>query len=107
MTIVVEISGGQIAYVKTIPFIFKNANCSYPIRELHDSLPGLCYRTGPKGWIDRRVFHNWVQKPRDLSKIPNNRRRVLLCCSTHNMSEEFEKCLKKSARKKVLSYKYN
>eukprot|EP00171_Calliarthron_tuberculosum_P021419 IDg21419t1 len=27
-----------------------------------DTVPGVCYRSGPKGWMDARVFGEWLNE---------------------------------------------
>ena len=49
MTMVVRISGGRRAIIESPMLIFTNANGSYPIRAIPDNIPGVSYRTGPKG----------------------------------------------------------
>ena len=43
--------------------IFTNANNNYPIRGLEDSILGVSYHTGPKGWIDQSIFSQYFMKP--------------------------------------------
>eukprot|EP00644_Phytophthora_capsici_P012335 jgi/Phyca11/121804/e_gw1.46.284.1 len=40
--------------------IFQNKNRSYPIRGLKDDVAGVTYRSGPKGWMDHKVFYSWL-----------------------------------------------
>lgn len=39
----------------------QNVACSYRIRGIPDKIPGVWYRTDPKGWMDRRVFPEWLE----------------------------------------------
>lgn len=98
MTMIVRISGGPNAFIETPFLIFKNANCSYPIRRLENNVPGVCYRTGPKGWIDERDFKDCVKEPKALPHLPNNNKTVLFMenCSIHIMNAELGEALKKS-----------
>jgi hypothetical protein len=52
MTMVVRISGGRRSLIEAPMLIFTNGNGTYPIRGLDDNIPGVSYRTGPKGWMD-------------------------------------------------------
>lgn len=36
--------------------IFQSKDSSYPIKGLHDDVPGAYYRTGPKVWMGRSVL---------------------------------------------------
>jgi hypothetical protein len=49
MTMVIKISRGRRSMVEAPMLIFTNGNNNYPIRGLEDTIPGVCYRTGPKG----------------------------------------------------------
>ena len=56
MTMVVRIFGRRWAMIEAPMLIFTNTNGNYPIRGLEDNVPGVCYRTGPKGWMDETIF---------------------------------------------------
>jgi hypothetical protein len=56
MTMVIRISGGRRSMVEAPMLIFTNGNNNYPIRGLEDTIPGVCYRTGPKDWMDQGFF---------------------------------------------------
>lgn len=64
MTIIVKPTGGQNSEIMAAFLIFQNADRSYPIRRIVDDVPGACYRTQPKGWMDKDVFLQWLQEPR-------------------------------------------
>lgn len=95
MTMLVRISGGPRSFLEVPFMIFKNKDRSYPIRGVPDTVPGVCYRTGPKGWIDGRVMKLWAEEKRALSRLPNNRKRVLFMdnCSSHKMNDELAEIL--------------
>ena len=50
--------------------ILKNQDCAYLIRGMPDDVNGTCYRSGSKGWMDRRIFVEWLNEqranPRDM-----------------------------------------
>jgi hypothetical protein len=52
MTMVVRISGRRRSMIEAPMLIFTNAHRSYPIKGLEDTISGVTYRTGPKGWMD-------------------------------------------------------
>jgi hypothetical protein len=52
MTMIVRITGGRQAKIETPMVLFTNKNCAYPIQGILDDVPGVCYRTGPRRWID-------------------------------------------------------
>ena len=55
MTMMVRITGGVSSRICSPMMIFQNKNRSYPIRGVADDVVGACYRTGPKGWNDKKV----------------------------------------------------
>lgn len=55
-TLMVKVSGGLRGYIRTGFVVFLNANSSYPIRNVEDNVPGVSYRSGSKGRMDRRVI---------------------------------------------------
>ncbi|CDF38688.1 unnamed protein product [Chondrus crispus] len=94
ITMMVRITGGPHACIAPM-LVFKNENCSYPIRAVPDTVPGVCYRSGKKGWMDNRVFQEWLSEPRAIRALQNTQRRVLFVdnCSGHNENESVQKCL--------------
>jgi hypothetical protein len=66
MTMIVRLTGGQCAFIQPPMMIFQSKNRSYPIRGVPDDVPGVCYRTGPKGWNDRTVFPQWMRERRGI-----------------------------------------
>lgn len=54
----VRITGVAHAKVVTPMMVFQNAKSSYPIRGVNDETPGICYRSGLKGWMDKRFLRN-------------------------------------------------
>lgn len=53
---IVRLSGGPNARIEVSMIIFKNNNRSFPIRGVEENIPGVCYMTGPKGWMDKQVI---------------------------------------------------
>eukprot|EP00171_Calliarthron_tuberculosum_P021226 IDg21226t1 len=49
ITTTIRLTGGLAAMIQPPMLIFRNKTRSYPIRGVPDDLPGVCYRTGPKG----------------------------------------------------------
>ena len=52
ITMMVRITGGKNSMICPPMLIFKNQNRSYPIRGVADNVPGVCYRSSPRGWMD-------------------------------------------------------
>ncbi len=62
MTMVLKLTGGVGSMLLPPMIIFTNANYSYPIRGLADNVIGATYRSGPKGFMDRRIFREWLEE---------------------------------------------
>ena len=95
ITMVLRISGGEDAKVEVPFMIFKNRNCAYPINGIPDNIEGVSYRTGPRGWMDQRVFRERIKEPRAIQKDHLNRRRYLFMdnCSGHKITESTQQAL--------------
>jgi hypothetical protein len=70
--------------------IFTNENCSYPIRGVADNIGGVCYRSGKKGWMDQRVFREYLGERRAIWGDLQGRVKTLYVdnCSGHLSDEE-------------------
>ena len=88
----VRINGARNASFEAPMLVFQNWNSSYPIRGIADNLPGVSYRSGPKGWMDRRVFKEWLKEPRAIRRLLNGTKRILCVdkCLGHNGSPEVD-----------------
>ena len=64
MTIVVRIFEGSRSMIEAPMLIFINPNSNYPIWGLDDNIPGACYCTRPKGWMDQGLFADFFEAPR-------------------------------------------
>ena len=86
MNMLVRISGGVEAKIENPLMVSKNQSRSYPIRCLPDNVPGVSYRSGPKGWMDTQVMHQWLQERRVITALPSGRKRILYNdnCSGYN-----------------------
>lgn len=89
MTMLVRLSGGPCAKIEPPLMIFKNRDRNYPIRGTPDNVPGVSYRTGPKGWMDTTIMKDWLQEPRVIMPLSGNRLRYLFIdnCSGHILDE--------------------
>jgi hypothetical protein len=54
-TMMVRISGGKGAIICQRLLVFQNVSRSYPMKGVPDDVPGVAYRTQPKGWVDGSV----------------------------------------------------
>ena len=69
MTMVVRISGGRGSSLEAPMIIFTNGNSNYPIRGLEDSIFGVSYHIGPKGWMDQSIFSSILWNPALINLI--------------------------------------
>lgn len=104
MTMVVRLSGGRDAMIETPFMVFMNKDRNYPIRGTPDNVPGVAYRTGPKGWMDTTVMPQWLCERRVIKELPNGRQRILYVdnCSGHNYTPE----LRDAAEKIRTTFRY-
>lgn len=87
MTMVLRIRGGENAAIEAPFMIFRNTNRNYPILgHTGQYIAGVSYRTGPRGWMDKIVFNQWLNESRAISRDPVGRTRHLFMdnCSGHN-----------------------
>lgn len=86
----VRLLGGRNAGIEPPLSIFKNADRNYPICGVAENVPGVSYRTGPKGWTDQRPFAEWLRESRNIKPLPNfcTRNSFVDNCSGHRMNEE-------------------
>lgn len=95
-TLMVHISGGRRGTLEPGFVIFQNASSNYPIRGCPDNVPGVSYRTGPKRWMDARVFLEMLWESRFLKKDPHGRQKVVFIdnVASHNATDEEEAVLR-------------
>lgn len=74
---------------------FQNASGNYPIRNCPDNVPGISYRSGPKGWMDQRVFNEMLQEPRFIKRDVYGRKKVYFIdsVSSHQITPQVEEIL--------------
>ena len=95
MTMVVRVIGGVHARIKTLMVIFTNANSSYPIQGLRDNIPGVTYRSSPKGWMNMALFAEYFSDPIAYQgDLYGHQKHVWVDnSSTHNSSPRLEQTL--------------
>ena len=93
MKMVVRHTGGRDARIAPPFLVFKNQKRWYPIRVVPDSVHGVSYRSGPKGWMATKVMPLWLSEPKVISSLPHGRKQVLYLdnCSGHNTTPELLK----------------
>ena len=97
MAMIVRITGGVNASVETLFMIFKSKESSYPTRGCPDDVPGACYRTGPKCFIDGRLFPEYFNEIRAHYRSPGDRRPRMIFLDNSsglNPSEELNAALR-------------
>ena len=77
MTMVIRISGGHRSMIEAPILIFTNSGSNYPIRDLEDNIPKVCYRMGPKGWMDQVLFAEFFADPRAFQANIHGRRKLV------------------------------
>ena len=90
MTMVIRISGGRRSMIEVPMLIFTNSNGNYPIRGIDDNIPRVCYKTGPKGWMDQTLFAEYFSEPRAFQYDVHGRSKVdwVDNCTGHNMTPQ-------------------
>lgn len=89
MTMIVRITGGKHAEIAAPFMIFQNKDRNYPIRGCADDVPGVSYRTQPKGWTDRQLFAQYfTEKRAHVTRHAGERVIYLDNCGGHNETEE-------------------
>ena len=104
MTMVIRILGGRRSMIKAPMLIFTNPNSNYPIRGLNDNIPGVCYCTGPKGWMDQTLFSDYFVESRAFQSDVHSRSKFIWVdnCTSHNMTPKLSTVLE--ANNAILKY---
>jgi DDE superfamily endonuclease len=99
MTMFVRLSGGSRSQSHPAFMVFQSAG-SYPIRGVDDIVPGVAYRVGKRGWMDRRVLAEYSGESRAIWPLPAANQRVLFLdnCGGHNETADSSSALRKIRR---------
>ena len=97
-TVVPLVRGGVNACIESVFVVFKNQNANYPIMGVPDDLENISYRTGKKGWMDRRVFREMIEEPRFISEDDLGRPQIVFLdnVNSHGRTNEVGFSLQKS-----------
>ncbi|RAW34864.1 hypothetical protein PC110_g8850 [Phytophthora cactorum] len=97
MTMVARISSGASGYIHPPMMIFTNADRCYPIRGVKGDVDGVCYRIGPKGWMDKALDREYLKEPRAICADPRGRPNTVFLdnCSGHLKEEESQEELQR------------
>ena len=95
LTLVVRISGGWRSAIEDPMLIFTNVERDYPMRGLPDNVPGVTYRTSPKGWMDQTLFPQYFEEPRAFQSDVHGRTKVVWCdnCTGHSETPQLKATL--------------
>ena len=104
MTMVIRISGGRRSMIEALMLIFTNSGSNYPIRGLEDNIPGVCYMTRPKGWMDQVLFAEFFTDPWAFQANIHGCQKLVWIdnCTGHNITPRLTAVLK--ARHNALKY---
>lgn len=64
ITMVVKVTEGVGGRISTPFLIFQNATSSYPICGVPDTVPGVCYRSSPKGFMTEDLLTQYFKEVR-------------------------------------------
>ena len=104
MIMVVRISGRRQAIIEAPMLIFTNTNRNYPLRGLEDNVLGVCYRTGPKGWMDQTLLPQYFEEPRAFQSDLHQRSKLVWLnnCTSHSITPRLREVL--AAKRVILKY---
>ena len=104
MSIVIRISGGRRSMIEVSMLIFTNSNGNYLIRGLDENILGVCYRTGPKGWMDQTLFAEYFSEPKVFQSDVHGCWKVVWMdnYTCHNMTRQLSLVLE--AKQIILKY---
>ena len=104
MTMVIRISRGHRSMIEAPMLIFTNSSSNYPIRGLEDNVPRVCYRTGPKVWMDQALFAEFFADPHAFQADIHGHRKLVWVdnCTGHNITPRLTTVLE--AKHSTLKY---
>ncbi|KAL3695584.1 hypothetical protein R1sor_009660 [Riccia sorocarpa] len=88
MTMVVKVTGSVHAKIGTPFMIFSNANCSYPINNVPDNVPGVCYRTTKKAFITSACLAQYYREHR-VNRPDSSGRSIIQCTHLVQPADSF------------------
>lgn len=66
----------SIAKIEVPMVILPNTQRNYPINGTPDNIQGVCYRTQPKAWMDKKGFAEYFKEPRTIVELPDGLTRI-------------------------------
>lgn len=95
MTLMVRLTGGPRAAIKSLFLICKSTAIYYRIRGFPDSIPGVSYISSPKAWAGSKVWSEWLSEPRSMPAQLGDRKRTLFLdyCSSEIEDESIQEHL--------------
>ena len=94
-TVVPIVRGGANSRIESIMVVFKNAQSNHPIQGVPDELENVAYRSGPKGWMDRRVFNECFQEDRFIQADVDGESQIVFIdnAPAHQQTEQLAESL--------------
>jgi len=77
IAMMLRISDGVNAGIEAPTLIFKNQKWIVSHSRVADNLPGIVYRAEPQGWMDKRLFCDWLLEPHVHGRLVQGKQRVL------------------------------
>lgn len=96
MTVILVIKGGdKDAHVGVPMLIFRNPYRNHPLRGVPDDVPGVCYRTGPKAWMDKITMKEFLECSRSWGRGHGTPRVLWLDNASGHIFDGVEEIFKK------------
>ena len=77
ITMVIKIYGGRESMIEMPMLIFTNLASNYPICNLEDNILRICYKIGPKVWMDQSLFLQFFAEPRSFQADMHGRMKFI------------------------------
>lgn len=78
ITMMFMLEGGSRHHLGVLFIISRNERRSYQINGVPNNVPGVSYRSGPKEWIDSRVFAEWLSEKSVMGLMQDGPQRILI-----------------------------
>jgi DDE superfamily endonuclease len=94
-TMMARISDGKGAVVWQPLYVFHNVGRSYPMKGVPGDIPGVAHRTQSKGWVDGKVFAEYLNESRMLKRDRRGRKQACYVdnCTRHVLTDAVEAAL--------------
>ena len=94
-TVCFRVSGANVGKIEKLLLVFQNPNFNYITVGVPDDIPGVTYRTSPKGWVSQSLFAQYLSDTRIIETLSEGKVRKLWVdhCPVHNDTEDLEEAL--------------